>query len=77
VPVLEMSYPGSSAYPTSVLVFERGQCTLETFARQRPSYFQQVTVILMLLYNSGMTLSMPRHLSNLTSNDRLADVCTF
>ncbi|WIA24022.1 hypothetical protein OEZ85_013642 [Tetradesmus obliquus] len=44
VPVLEMSYPGSSSYPTSVLVFERGQCTLETFARQRPSYFQQIDI---------------------------------
>jgi hypothetical protein len=44
VPVLEMSYPGSSTYPTSVLVFERGQCTLETFPRRRPSYFQQVTL---------------------------------
>jgi hypothetical protein len=40
-----MSYPGNASYPTSVLVFERGQCTLETFARQRPSYFQQVTVM--------------------------------
>ncbi|WIA44519.1 hypothetical protein OEZ86_007258 [Tetradesmus obliquus] len=44
VPVLEMSYPGSSSHPTSVLVFERGQCTLETFARQRPSYFQQIDI---------------------------------
>jgi hypothetical protein len=40
-----MSYPGNASYPTSVLVFERGQCTLETFARQRPSYFQQVKFV--------------------------------
>lgn len=44
MPQLEMSYPGrADAYTASVLVFERGQCTLEDYLRtQRPSYFQQV-----------------------------------